>query len=178
MWMVRLGPELHDSIVQLQAWLMQKAADVGLPLPVHDRALIWLGVAVPASLWYVAAKPGSLSGVLDYAYARMHSLSNTTFNADEVQVGSRQIGEGSFGIVYEGYTGRGVRKGLQKKELHVILKKVRPHSKGAEEMHDAEIHMNRRRTAPNACADFLGTTKVSASQSHGRLTEGSWLVWR
>ncbi|CAM6127871.1 unnamed protein product [Calypogeia fissa] len=174
-----LGPELHDAIVQLQAGLMQKAATVGLPLPVHDGALNWLGVAVPAALWYVAAKPGSLSGVLDYAYAPMHSLSNTTFNADEVQVGM-QIGEGSFGIVYEGYIGRGVRKGSQKKELHVILKKVRPHSKGAEEMHDAEIHMNRRvqRTAPNACADFLGTTKVSASQSHGRLTEGLWLVWR
>lgn len=30
----------------------------------------------------------------------------SSFDADEVQVG-KQIGEGSFGIVYEGYIGRG-----------------------------------------------------------------------
>lgn len=42
----------------------------------------------------------------------------------------------------------GMRKGSQKKELHVILKKVRPNSEGAAEMHDAEIHMNRRVQVP------------------------------
>jgi hypothetical protein len=68
---------------------------------------------------------------------------------------------------------KGKKKQGKKETLHVVLKKVKSRVKGATEMRDAEIHMNQRlqRTAPGACAEFLGTVDVSSSQSHGKLTE-------
>ncbi|BBM98878.1 hypothetical protein MPTK1_1g16910 [Marchantia polymorpha subsp. ruderalis] len=174
------GAEFVD-FAQLQVELAHSLAALDLPLAADagESSIWWTAAAAPLAWWYLSAAPGSLGGLMDYASTPLHSHSHMSYNPAEVEVG-KQIGQGSFGIVYEGYIGRGKRRGSQNKETHVILKKAKPNIRGASQMHDAEVYMNHRvqRTAPNACAEFLGTTSVSSSQTHGRLTEGLWLIWK
>ncbi|KAG6543453.1 hypothetical protein Mapa_015123 [Marchantia paleacea] len=174
------GAEFVD-FAQLQVELAHSLAALGLPLAADagESSIWWTAAAAPLAWWYLSAAPGSLGGLMDYASTPLHSHSHKSYNPAEVEVG-KQIGQGSFGIVYEGYIGRGKRRGSRNKETHVILKKAKPNIRGASEMHDAEVYMNHRvqRTSPSACAEFLGTTSVSSSQTHGRLTEGLWLIWK
>ncbi|KAL2650985.1 hypothetical protein R1flu_019113 [Riccia fluitans] len=172
---------VSESLGQLQSELTHQLAALGLPLQAYgEENSVWWAVAVaPLAWWYLFATPGSIGGFVDYMSTPVHSQTRMSYDAEEVEVG-RQIGQGSFGVVYEGYIGRGNRKGSQPKEIRVILKKVKPGIGGAAQMHATEEYMNRRvkRTAPKACAEYLGTTLVSRQQVHGRLTEGLWLIWK
>ena len=89
----------------------------------------------------------------------------------------RQIGEGSFGIVYQG-------KLLNRGTGDVVLKRPKLTVEGAAELQEVEAWMNDRvsRDARGSCAEFLGSFRVSRdeaylNQSEG-VKEGLWLVWR
>ncbi|CAK9193349.1 unnamed protein product [Sphagnum troendelagicum] len=172
-----MGLELQESLVGLQHDILRNAVELGLPA--DENVLSYWAIAVPVVLWYSLATPGPLAGLVEFFQGPMHANTFRSFSPEDVEIG-RQMGEGSFGIVHEGYIGKGKKKQGKKETLHVVLKKVKSRVKGATEMRDAEIHMNQRlqRTAPGACAEFLGTVDVSSSQSHGKLTEGVWLVWQ
>eukprot|EP00245_Coleochaete_scutata_P009411 TRINITY_DN3088_c0_g2_i1.p1 TRINITY_DN3088_c0_g2~~TRINITY_DN3088_c0_g2_i1.p1 ORF type:complete len:915 (-),score=225.33 TRINITY_DN3088_c0_g2_i1:507-3098(-) len=166
-------PDVQEGVLSLQQALSEQ-----LPFPVNEETLRAMAFGIPFLLWYMFATPGSLAGILDLLYAPLHSTSLKQFNADDVDVG-RQMGEGSFGVVFEGFIGA-KKKGSRSEPLQVVLKKVKSRVEGAEEMSETELVMNLRlkRTAPNAVADFLGTVDVKPKQASGRLTEGLWLVWR
>tara|TARA_B110000977_G_scaffold59303_1_gene80518 strand:- start:5219 stop:6331 length:1113 start_codon:yes stop_codon:yes gene_type:complete len=91
----------------------------------------------------------------------------------------RQIGEGSFGIVYSGTI-------ETRKTGTVVLKRPKLTVEGAAELQEVEAWMNDRvsRDAKGACADFLGSFRVSGDESYlfqnqGAIAkEGLWLVWR
>ena len=100
------------------------------------------------------------------------------YSRDDVEV-DRQIGEGSFGIVYSGV--------IEKKETGtVVLKRPKLTVEGAAELQEVEAWMNDRvsRDAKGACADFLGSFRVSPDESYLNQSqgvsakEGLWLVWR
>ncbi|KAH7291102.1 hypothetical protein KP509_29G000600 [Ceratopteris richardii] len=166
---------LNADIIWLQSAVLQSAHAIGLSL--QDPMSWWQAAIAPAVLSVFFAPPGSLAGVADFVYAPIHAHTLRHFSAEDVEIG-RQLGEGSFGVVYEGFIGRG-KKGHNLKGLHVVLKKAKTRVKGASEIHNSEIHMNYRlqRTAPFACAEFLGTMHVKPSHANGKLSEGVWLVW-
>eukprot|EP00959_Pyramimonas_sp_CCMP1952_P367657 7700980-Pyramimonas_sp.AAC.1 len=87
----------------------------------------------------------------------------------------KQLGEGSFGVVYEGTMTKG------KNTQEVVLKKAKAKVQGAEEMADIERLINERvvRRASGSCAKYLGSSRVSSedSQNNTKLTEGLWLIW-
>ena len=100
------------------------------------------------------------------------------YSREDVEV-DRQIGEGSFGIVYSGAI-------EARKTGTVVLKRPKLTVEGAAELQEVEAWMNDRvsRDARGACADFLGSFRVSPdesylNQSEGVIAkEGLWLVWR
>ncbi|KAG0587870.1 hypothetical protein KC19_2G197700 [Ceratodon purpureus] len=169
-------PEAHQSMVQLYHDILHSAVKLGVPLPVDENALAYWDVALPAALLYSTAAPGPIAGLVDFVQG--HSNSPPVFRAYEVEIG-RQMGEGSFGIVYEGLVYKGGKR-PGKQPVRVVLKKSKAGVAGGDDMRNAEIHMNRRlqRTAPEACAEFLGTVDVPSSLARGKLTEGVWLIWK
>ena len=100
------------------------------------------------------------------------------YKRSDVEV-ERQIGEGSFGIVYQG-------KLDSKNTGNVVLKRPKLTVEGAAELQEVEAWMNDRvsRDARGACAEFLGSFRVSPdeaylNQSEGAVAkEGLWLVWK
>jgi|UniRef100_A0A7S0PM95 serine/threonine protein kinase len=97
----------------------------------------------------------------------------------------RQIGEGSFGVVYEGRVATTGARGLSRGEA-VVMKRPKLTVEGAAELQEIESWMNDRvsRDAKGACAEFLGSFRVSrdewmTSGANDALSkEGLWLVWR
>ena len=100
------------------------------------------------------------------------------YKRDEVEV-NRQIGEGSFGIVYQG-------KIDKRKAGDVVLKRPKLTVEGAAELQEVEAWMNDRvsRDARGACADFLGSFRVTPDEAYLNASEGVidkeglWLVWK
>uniref|UniRef100_A0A7S0N222 Protein kinase domain-containing protein n=1 Tax=Pyramimonas obovata TaxID=1411642 RepID=A0A7S0N222_9CHLO len=88
----------------------------------------------------------------------------------------KQLGEGSFGVVYEGTLTKGNRTQA------IVLKRAKAKVQGSEEMADIERLINERvvRRAAGSCARYLGSCKVTsgAASTYPRLTEGLWLIWR
>uniref|UniRef100_A0A7I4A2V3 Protein kinase domain-containing protein n=1 Tax=Physcomitrium patens TaxID=3218 RepID=A0A7I4A2V3_PHYPA len=173
-----LGPEAYQSMTKLYNDVFVNYAKLGVHLPDDENAVGYLAVALPAALLYLTATPGPIAGLLDFVRDRADVNRSLTFRAHEVKIG-RLMGEGSFGIAYEGFIHKGGKR-PGKQPLHVVLKKNKARVAGANQMLNAEIHMNQRlqRTSPEAIADFLGTVNVSSSQARGKLTEGVWLVWK
>jgi hypothetical protein len=101
-------------------------------------------------------------------------LSCRSFDPASVTIG-KQLGEGSFGVVFEGSIGdkRGAKQGGA--GTRVILKKVKSKVLGAEEMRTSELYFNQRlqRTARGSCAEFLGTVQVDKYTQKGKLVEVS-----
>jgi hypothetical protein len=99
-----------------------------------------------------------------------------SFDPASVTIG-KQLGEGSFGVVFEGSIGdkRGAKQGGA--GTRVILKKVKSKVLGAEEMRTSELYFNQRlqRTARGSCAEFLGTVQVDKYTQKGKLVEVSRL---
>jgi len=97
----------------------------------------------------------------------------------------RQIGEGSFGVVYEGRVATNGARGLAKGDA-VVMKRPKLTVEGAAELQEIESWMNDRvsRDAKGACAEFVGSFRVSrdewmTSGANDALSkEGLWLVWR
>ena len=73
----------------------------------------------------------------------------------------RQIGEGSFGIVYQGRIDA-------RKTGDVVLKRPKLTVEGAAELQEVEAWMNDRvsRDARGSCADYLGSFRVSPDESY------------
>ena len=105
------------------------------------------------------------------------------FKRHEFEI-ERQIGEGSFGIVYQA-----IWRGKER----VVLKRPKLNVEGAAELQEIENWMNDRvsRDAKGACAEFLGSFRVTydewrqtmdknqSSQVQDLTTkEGLWLVWK
>lgn len=172
-----LGENTNGAITNFQNLVFEGASQLGLAFPSQESTVWWWAVAAPLVLSYLFATPGSLSGLADYVYAPMHAESFRSFTADDVEIG-RQLGEGSFGVVYEGFFGRD-KRGAKSGGLHVVLKKAKRGVEGASEVHTSEIHMNYRlqRTASYACAEFLGTMQVKPNHARGKLSQGVWLIW-
>ena len=91
------------------------------------------------------------------------------YKRDEVEV-NRQIGEGSFGIVYQG-------KIDKRKAGDVVLKRPKLTVEGAAELQEVEAWMNDRvsRDARGACADFLGSFRVTPTRRTSAYRRGSSL---
>jgi serine/threonine protein kinase len=173
-----MGPEAHASMIQLYSNVLCTGVKLGVPIPVDDNAVAYWTVALPAAILYFTATPGPIAGLVDFVQGHVDATTSLVFRPFEVEVG-RQMGEGSFGIVYEGFIYKGGKR-PGKQALRVVLKKSKVGVAGSDEMRNAEIHMNRRlqRTASGACAEFLGTVNVPSSQARGRLSEGVWLIWK
>ena len=100
------------------------------------------------------------------------------YKRTDVEV-ARQIGEGSFGVVYQG-------KIDARRAGDVVLKRPKLTVEGAAELQEVEAWMNDRvtRDARGSCADFLGSFRVTPdesylNQSEGVIAkEGLWLVWK
>ena len=100
------------------------------------------------------------------------------YKRTDVEV-ARQIGEGSFGVVYQG-------KLDARRAGDVVLKRPKLTVEGAAELQEVEAWMNDRvtRDARGSCADFLGSFRVTPdesylNQSEGVIAkEGLWLVWK
>ena len=100
------------------------------------------------------------------------------YKRNEVEV-DRQIGEGSFGIVYQGRID-------SRKTGDVVLKRPKLTVEGAAELQEVEAWMNDRvsRDARGACADFLGSFRVTPDEAYLNASEGViakeglWLVWK
>ena len=100
------------------------------------------------------------------------------YKRTDVEV-ARQIGEGSFGVVYQG-------KLDARRAGDVVLKRPKLTVEGAAELQEVEAWMNDRvtRDARGSCADFLGSFRVTPdesylNQSEGIIAkEGLWLVWK
>eukprot|EP00242_Pyramimonas_sp_CCMP2087_P000419 CAMPEP_0198227146 /NCGR_PEP_ID=MMETSP1445-20131203/108085_1 /TAXON_ID=36898 /ORGANISM="Pyramimonas sp., Strain CCMP2087" /LENGTH=529 /DNA_ID=CAMNT_0043907123 /DNA_START=85 /DNA_END=1671 /DNA_ORIENTATION=- len=97
------------------------------------------------------------------------------FKPESLTVG-RQLGEGSFGVVYEGTLTKGTTI------IDIVLKRAKPKVQGAEEMADMEKIINERvvKRAPGSCAQYLGSCQISAEDAKyltPKLTEGLWLIW-
>jgi hypothetical protein len=70
------------------------------------QVLSYWAIAVPVVLWYSLATPGPLAGLVEFFQGPMHANTFRSFSPEDVEIG-RQMGEGSFGIVHEGYIGKG-----------------------------------------------------------------------
>ena len=100
------------------------------------------------------------------------------YKREDVEV-DRQIGEGSFGIVYQGRIDA-------RKTGDVVLKRPKLTVEGAAELQEVEAWMNDRvsRDARGSCADYLGSFRVSPDESYLNQSqgvsakEGLWLVWK
>ncbi|CAI5992197.1 unnamed protein product [Closterium sp. NIES-64] len=174
-----LPPEVEQAVVAVHREIAQLAADAGLSIPLDDPASLrqWT-VALVLLVLYAAAPPAPLMGLLDFLVAPLHARTDKELDPARVKVG-RQIGEGSFGVVYEGFISNGKAGKEGRWERRVVLKRVKTRVKHSDEMRDVELYMNHRlqRTAPGVCARFIGTMQVAPEQASGKLEEGVWLVW-
>ena len=105
------------------------------------------------------------------------------FNRSDFEL-ERQIGEGSFGVVYEGrFAANAGRFGEGHRGPRA--QRLKLNVEGAAELQDRSL-MNDRvsRDARGACAEFVGSYRVTrdewmASSTGDTLSnEGWWLVWR
>ena len=100
------------------------------------------------------------------------------YKRTDVEV-ARQIGEGSFGVVYQG-------KIDARRAGDVVLKRPKLTVEEPRSFREVEAWMNDRvtRDARGSCADFLGSFRVTPdesylNQSEGVIAkEGLWLVWK
>lgn len=99
-----MGLELQESLVGLQHDILRNAVELGLPA--DENVLSYWAIAVPVVLWYSLATPGPLAGLVEFFQGPMHANTFRSFSPEDVEIG-RQMGEGSFGIVHEGYIGKG-----------------------------------------------------------------------
>ncbi|GAQ91275.1 hypothetical protein KFL_007560030 [Klebsormidium nitens] len=156
------------------AQLLRPPEAVLAPLASLDDPAQWRTLAAAAlTLWYITAKPGPIQGVLDIMWAPVAEMNATSFDPACITIG-KQLGEGSFGVVFEGWVA-GPRG-----RTRVVLKKVKAKVSGADEMRTSELYFNKRlqRSARGSCADFLGTCQVDRAMQKGKLVEGTWLIWR
>ena len=88
------------------------------------------------------------------------------YKRTDVEV-ARQIGEGSFGVVYQG-------KIDARRAEDVVLKRPKLTVEGAAELQEVEAWMNDRvsRDARGACADFLGSFRVTPDEAYINASEG------
>ena len=108
----------------------------------------------------------------------------TAFKREDFEL-ERQIGEGSFGVVYEGRVVTNSARGLRKGDA-VVLKRPKLTVEGAAELQEIESWMNDRvsRDARGACAEYVGSYRVTrdewleSPQNDVLSKEGLWLVWR
>ena len=106
------------------------------------------------------------------------------FSRDDFEM-ERQIGEGSFGVVYEGRVKTTNARGLREGDA-VVMKRPKLTVEGAAELQEIESWMNDRvtRDAKGACAEYAGSFRVTrddwlASSTSDILSkEGLWLVWK
>lgn len=192
-------PYLEQSLSQfpaLQSYYLQLESSFA-ELPEAQK---WTLVLSTVFVWiYLTARPGVLIGAIDaYLFAPLQmgfdvlrgrrSLQRTDF-----LVGGK-LGEGSFGIVFDGLlvpknlaieqtlSKRGSRKYLlmnSRSKDKVILKKVKIGVQGALECGEFEEWFNYRlsRAAPDTCAEFLGSF-VSDKTDSQFLKGEKWLVWK
>ena len=136
-------------------------------------AALATGALGHAGLFSAPGRPSRASGRVRHV-----TRAGIKYSREDVEV-DRQIGEGSFGIVYRGAI-------EARKTGTVVLKRPKLTVEGAAELQEVEAWMNDRvsRDARGACADFLGSFRVSPdesylNQSEGVIAkEGLWLVWR
>ena len=88
-----------------------------------------------------------------------------------------KLGEGSYGVVYEGE--------LSGPTQRVVLKRVRPRVEWAEEFAEMERKLNAyvSKAAPGSCAPYLGSIEVPQNYVGNApgtrlLRPGTWLVWQ
>lgn len=106
------------------------------------------------------------------------------FSRDDFAM-ERQIGEGSFGVVYEGRVTTNGARGLREGDA-VVMKRPKLTVEGAAELQEIESWMNDRvtRDAKGACAEYAGSFRVTrddwlaSSTSDVLSKEGLWLVWK
>ncbi|KAL5720784.1 Serine/threonine-protein kinase stn8 [Ranunculus cassubicifolius] len=166
-----------------------------LHLPDFER---WWIVGFAGLSWaYLTARPGVLFGAIDtYVLAPLQLgfdslLGKRRWKRTDFVISSK-IGEGSFGVVYEGKIvpkNTSVEDRVQKRgrqlendgrfKEKVILKKVKLGVMGAEECGDYEEWFNYRlsRAAPETCAEFLGSFVADKTSSQFQ-KGGKWLVWK
>ena len=124
-----------------------------------------------------ALRPQRATGGHHRATVRVTAM-GAKYKRTDVEV-ARQIGEGSFGVVYQG-------KIDARRAGDVVLKRPKLTVEGAAELQEVEAWMNDRvtRDARGSCADFLGSFRVTPdesylNQSEGVIAkEGLWLVWK
>ncbi|KAK9153375.1 hypothetical protein Sjap_000855 [Stephania japonica] len=190
----QLGKPLAQSPI-LQSGYSEISRIAG-ELPEKER---WWVAALAGLSWiYLTARPGVVVGAIDaYVLAPLQLgldtlLGRRSLKRTDFVIGVR-LGEGSFGVVYEGVMvpknanveervrrrgGRAVGLDVSFKEK-VILKKVKVGIEGAEECGDFEEWFNYRlsRAAPETCAEFLGS--FVADKTSTQFTKGGkWLVWK
>lgn len=100
-------------------------------LPLLQETLVAFAMSAAAGLAYAAAPPSGLAGLVDYFAASTQKMEH--FDCREVKIG-RQMGEGNFGVVYEGFFSNGKTGKEQKWERHVVLKRIKPDEDSAQEM--------------------------------------------
>ena len=135
---------------------------------VDDRSREPPRLAAPASAWRRARRdPVARPRSRRLAPRRVVRVdAGVKYKRDEVEV-DRQIGEGSFGIVYQG-------KIDKRKAGDVVLKRPKLTVEGAAELQEVEAWMNDRvsRDARGACADFLGSFRVTPDEAYLNVSEG------
>lgn len=99
------------------------------------------------------------------------------YQPEDLKVG-KLLGEGSFGLVYEGT----LRNQRTNEDKLVILKRAKAKVQGSEEMADLERQLNERvrRHAADACAQYVGSCLVEPqhmSSAAPKLVNGLWLIW-
>jgi len=111
---------------------------------------------------------------------KIKARAGRNFKRHEFEI-ERQIGEGSFGIVYQA-----IWRGKER----VVLKRPKLNVEGAAELQEIENWMNDRvsRDAKGACAEFLGSYRVTYDEwqklmdtnqmNDLTVKEGLWLVWK
>eukprot|EP00899_Mesostigma_viride_P010286 jgi/Mesvir1/19259/Mv10340-RA.1 len=101
------------------------------------------------------------------------------YSPRDVEVGAK-IGEGSFGLVFEG---RLYEDDADEEGRRVVLKRTKERVVGAQEMCLLEMQLNERirQHAPNTCASFLGSVLVTPEEAgeiyRKQLNAGLWLMW-
>jgi len=133
----------------------------------EQRVLTPQGLALAAaSISYLFAKPGVLSGLIDtYVAAPFQRIGAKVYCKEDFQIG-RKIATGGFGTVYLADL---LDPEIPEAPVPVVVKK-------ATEFGEAEVWMNERmmRAAPQAVARFI----TAFSDGEGRPGDPLWLVWQ
>eukprot|EP00898_Chlorokybus_atmophyticus_P007607 jgi/Chlat1/7848/Chrsp66S07296 len=181
----------------------QASAALQIFIDMPDWQQATAAIVTLLTAFYLTMRPGILAGALDcyvltpIDYA-LDVILNRRYKRTDFLLGSR-LGEGSFGIVYEGAKPKKktelaelnatVAAGYGKRQpqlrdvedlsqyQRVILKKMKVGEDSAEHG-DVEDYICRRmrRSCPNAAAQYLGT--FFADATIGAFAQGGrWLVW-